>query len=110
MCRRCHGLGRFCFHAKPEAETSRPTLIHLSVGVALPSLHPAEPGGRLASTFPLAHIFGIPVEETALSAAPVATVLGLLALAQLRRVGKRATSLKRAAPGERAPIRRWPES
>ena len=74
------------------------------------ALRPGEPGGRLASTFPLAHIFGIPVEETTLSAAPVVTVLGLLALAQLRRVGRRATSVKQAAPGERAPVRRSPES
>ena len=40
----------------------------------------------------VAHIAGVPVEETALSLAPVATVLGGVAVAQLRRVRRRIPS------------------
>jgi hypothetical protein len=47
----------------------------------------------------LAHIAGIPVEETALSMAPVATVLGGAAFMQLRRgVSRRPSPARRGRP------------
>src|SRR5438128_575279 len=57
---------------------------------------------RLGTTLMLAHIAGIPVEETALSLAPVATVLGGLAVAYLRSGRSRSTSVKDAVPRARA--------
>ena len=55
-----------------------------------------------------AHIAGIPVEETALSMAPVASVVGAAALVNLRRgVSRRSASVKRLRrrdePGRRPP-------
>jgi hypothetical protein len=48
----------------------------------------------------LAHIAGIPVEETALSAAPVAAVIGSVALLRLRDGLRRAKSnVKRGREG-----------
>lgn len=45
----------------------------------------------------LAHIAGIPVEETALSLAPVATAAGTLAALRLRRLAKRLPTHERRA-------------
>jgi hypothetical protein len=41
---------------------------------------------------PIAHIAGVPVEETALSLAPVATIFGSVALIRLRQVRRRVPS------------------
>jgi hypothetical protein len=51
------------------------------------------------TTTALAHIAGVPLEETALSLAPVATVFGSAALLHLKRgASRRATTMKRPAP------------
>ncbi|MFP5389132.1 MAG: hypothetical protein ACLGG5_07515 [Thermoleophilia bacterium] len=54
-----------------------------------------------------AHIAGVPVEETALSMAPVASVVGAAALMNLRRgVARRHTSVKRLRLRDGHPGRR----
>jgi hypothetical protein len=54
-----------------------------------------------------AHIAGIPVEETALSMAPVASVIGAAALVNLRRgVSRRSASVKRLRRHDEHPERR----
>jgi hypothetical protein len=54
--------------------------------------------GRVLS---LAHIAGVPVEETALTIAPVATLLGGAALLRLRNRFGRAPLVERAAAPSR---------